>query len=127
MPRAVYCEPQVASLGLTEKEARDQGYDVRVGRFPYRGNGKALAIGATEGFVKLVSERKTGDILGYHILGANATEMVAEASLGATLETTPVELGYAVHAHPTLSEIVKEAALAVNGEAIHFYSPRREE
>jgi dihydrolipoamide dehydrogenase len=126
MPRAVYCEPQVASLGLTEAQAREQGIKVRVGRFPLRANGKALALGETEGFVKLVVDEDSRDIVGYHIIGHGATEMIAEASLGATLETTPAELGFAVHAHPTLSEVVREAALAVDGEAIHFYSPLRE-
>ena len=125
MPRAVYCEPQVASLGLTEAQAKEQGFKVRTGRFPLRGNGKALAIDATEGFVKLVVDEDTHDILGYHMVGANATEMIAEASLGSVLETTPAELGYAVHAHPTLSEAVHEAALAVSGESIHFYAPLR--
>ncbi len=125
MPRAVYCAPQVASLGLTEAQAREKGFKVRTGRFPIRANGKALAIGETEGFVKLVAEEGTGDILGYHMVGPNATEMIAEASLGSVLETTPTELGFAVHAHPTLSEAVHEAALAVSGESIHFYAPLR--
>jgi dihydrolipoamide dehydrogenase len=126
MPRAVYCEPQVASLGLTEAQAREQGMSVRVGRFPLRANGKALAQGETEGFVKLVVDQDSRAIVGYHMFGHGATEMIAEASLGATLETTPAELGFAVHAHPTLSEVVREAALAVDGESIHFYAPIRE-
>jgi dihydrolipoamide dehydrogenase len=126
MPRAVYCQPQVASLGLTEAQARERGIDVRVGRFPFRASGKALATGETEGFAKLVADRKTGEIVGYHVIGHGATEMLSEATLGAVLETTPKELGFAVHAHPTLSEIVKEAALAVSGESIHFYAPVRE-
>ena len=126
MPRAVYCQPQVASLGLSEAEARARGHNVRMGRFPFRANGKALAIGETEGMMKLVVDADTREVLGYHILGVGATEMIAEASLGAALETTPAELGYAVHAHPTLSEIVREAALAVSGEAVHFYSPARQ-
>jgi dihydrolipoamide dehydrogenase len=126
MPRAVYCSPQVASLGLTEAQARERGHKVRTGRFPLRANGKALAIGELEGFVKLVVDEDSHDILGYHLVGANATEMIAEASLGSVLETTPAELGYAVHAHPTLSEAVREAALAVTGEGIHFYAPSRQ-
>ena len=126
MPRAVYCQPQVASLGLSEAEARARGHNIRMGRFPFRANGKALAIGETEGMMKLVVDADTREVLGYHILGVGATEMIAEASLGAALETTPAELGYAVHAHPTLSEIVREAALAVSGEAVHFYSPARQ-
>ncbi len=125
MPRAVYCQPQVASLGLTEAQAREQGHNLRIGRFPFRANGKALAIGETEGFVKLVVDADSHDILGYHAIGHSATELIAEASLGSVLETTPAELGYAVHAHPTMSEVVREAALAVTGEAIHYYSPMR--
>ena len=125
MPRAVYCQPQVASLGITEAQARARGIDVVTGRFPFRASGKAMAIGETEGFVKLVVDKATRAVLGYHIIGHGATEMLGEASLGAMLETTPSELGYAVHAHPTLSEALKEAALAVTGDAIHFYSPRR--
>jgi dihydrolipoamide dehydrogenase len=126
MPRAVYCTPQVASLGLTEAQAKEQGFKVRTGRFPLRANGKALAIGALDGFVKLVVDDDSHDILGYHMVGENATEMINEASLGSVLETTPAELGYAVHAHPTLSEAVREAALAVSGESIHFYAPLRQ-
>jgi dihydrolipoamide dehydrogenase len=126
MPRAVYCEPQVASLGLTEAQAREKGINVRTGRYPMRANGKAIAVAETEGFVKLVVDDDSRDILGYHIVGANATEMIAEASLGAVLETTPAEIGYAVHAHPTLSEALHEAALAVSGESIHFFAPLRQ-
>ncbi len=122
MPRCTYCQPQVAGLGLTEAQAREQGIEVKVGTFPYRGNGKAIAIGRTEGLVKLVTDAATGEIVGYHIIGHDATELLAEATLGSALETTPRELGWAVHAHPTLSEVVKEAALAVDGEAIHFWT-----
>jgi dihydrolipoamide dehydrogenase len=125
MPRAVYCQPQVASLGITEAQARARGLDVLTGRFPFRANGKAMAIGETEGFVKLVVDASTRAVLGYHVVGHGATEMLGEASLGTVLETTPAELGYAVHAHPTLSEALKEAALAITGEAIHFYTPKR--
>jgi dihydrolipoamide dehydrogenase len=125
MPRAVYCQPQVASLGITEAQARARGLDVLTGRFPFRANGKAMAIGETEGFVKLVVDASTRAVLGYHVIGHGATEMLGEASLGTVLETTPAELGYAVHAHPTLSEALKEAALAITGEAIHFYTPKR--
>ncbi len=121
MPRAVYCQPQVASLGLTEAQARERGYEVATGRFPFRANGKAMALGETDGFVKIVADRRTGEILGYHMIGHNVTELLGEASLGSVLEATQAELAYAVHAHPTLSEALKEAALAVRGEAIHFY------
>ncbi len=125
IPRAVYCQPQVASLGLTEEQATERGYGVRAGRFPFRANGKAMATGDNEGFVKVVADKDSGQVLGFHIIGHNATEMLGEATISALLEATNVELGYAVHAHPTLSEAVKEAALAVTGEAIHFFSPVR--
>ena len=121
MPRCTYCQPQVASLGLTEAQARQSGIDVRVGTFPYRANGKATAIGRTEGLVKLVADAQTGDIVGYHFIGHDATELLVAATLGNALETTPRDLGSAVFAHPTLSEVVKEAALATSGEAIHFW------
>ncbi len=121
MPRCTYCQPQVASLGLTEAQARERGHEVKVGRFPFRANGKAQAIGASEGLVKLVVDAEYGEILGYHIIGAEATELLAEASLGGALEATSGELGWAVHAHPTLSEVVHEAALDVDGRAIHFW------
>ncbi len=122
MPRCTYCQPQVASLGLTEAQARERGIEVKTGSFPYRGNGKAIAMERTDGLVKLVVDAATNEIVGYHMIGQDATELLAEASLGSVLETTPRELGWAVHAHPTLSEIVKEAALAVSGEAIHFWT-----
>jgi len=125
IPRAVYCEPQVASLGITEAQARERGYDVKIGRFPFRASGKAMAVGHTEGFVKLVVDGATNAILGYHVIGHGATELIGEASLGAMLETTVKELGYAVHAHPTMSEALKEASLAVDREAIHFFATKR--
>jgi dihydrolipoamide dehydrogenase len=125
MPRAVYCQPQVASLGITEAQARTRGLEVLTARFPFRANGKAMAIGETDGFVKLVVDASSRAVLGYHVIGHGATEMLGEASLGTVLETTPAELGYAVHAHPTLSEALKEAALAISGEGIHFYTPKR--
>jgi dihydrolipoamide dehydrogenase len=125
MPRAVYCQPQVAGLGLTEAQAKGRGLDVVIGRFPFRASGKAMAMGDTEGFVKVVVDRESRAVLGYHMIGHGVTELLGEATLGAVLETTPVELGYAVHAHPTLSEALKEAALAVSGEAVHFFSPKR--
>ncbi len=126
IPRAVYCQPQIASQGLTEEQARERGLDVRASRFPFRGNGKAMAAGETEGFVKLVSERQTGAILGYHIVGHNATEILGEATIANAMNATNLDLADAVHAHPTLSEAVKEAALALNGEAIHFFSQPRD-
>lgn len=120
MPRCTYCQPQVASCGLTEAQAREGGHEVKVGRFPFRANGKAAAIGAGEGFVKLVTDAESGEILGCHIIGAEATELIAEAGLA--IGRTAEELGRTVHAHPTLSEAVKEAALAAQGRGIHFWS-----
>ena len=125
MPRAVFCQPQVASLGITEAQARARGNDVLTARFPFRASGKAMAIGQTEGFVKLVVDRDSRAVLGYHMIGQGVSELLGEASLGTVLETTPSELGYAVHPHPTLSEALREAAQAVTGEAVHFFSPKR--
>lgn len=120
MPRATYCQPQVGSVGLTEAQARERGHEVKIGRFPFRANGKAVAAEHTDGLVKVVADARTGELLGVHLVGPDATELLAEATLGVALESTPRELGWLVHAHPTLSEAVKEAALAVDGEAIHF-------
>ncbi len=119
MPRATYCIPQVASFGLTEKEAREQGYDVKVGKFPLQASGKALAIGDSNGMIKLVVEGRAGEIIGAHMIGPEVTELLAEVSMVRLLEGTTLELGWMVHAHPTISEALKEAALAANGQAIH--------
>ena len=98
---------------------------MRTGRFPFRANGKSMAIGETDGFVKIVADNATtGQILGWHIIGHNATEMLGEATLATVLEATTAELSYAVHAHPTLAEAIKEAAQAASGEAIHFFTRR---
>jgi len=119
LPRCTYCQPQVASTGLTEKQAREQGIDVRVGKFPFRGTGKAVAIGEYEGMVKLVTNAGTGEVVGAHMIGPDVTELIAEVGMLKLLEGTNAELGALTHAHPTLSEAVKEAGLAVDGEAIH--------
>ncbi|HLW59091.1 MAG TPA: dihydrolipoyl dehydrogenase [bacterium] len=119
MPRATYSIPQVASCGLTEREARERGHDVAVGRFPFAGNARAAILGHREGFVKIVSDRALGEILGVHLVGPEVTELLPEGVLGKTLEATVLEIGQAVHAHPTLSEAVKEAALAALGRAVH--------
>jgi dihydrolipoamide dehydrogenase len=119
MPRATYCQPQVASIGFTEEAATGAGRTVKVGRFPFRANGKALALGDYEGFVKVIIDAQTEEFLGVHLVGPDVTELLGEVSLARTLEATPVELGLAVHPHPTLSEVIKEAALAARGEAIH--------
>ena len=120
VPSCTYCDPEVASVGLTEAKAREEGYDVRVGKFPFSASGKARIIGEEEGFVKIVSEKKYDEILGVHIIGPHATDLIAEASLALTLEATPWEIGLATHAHPTLSEIIGETAMAVDGRSINF-------
>ena len=120
IPGCVYCQPQVASVGLTEKDAIAAGHDVRVGRFPFAASGKARAIGETEGLVKLVFEAQYGELLGASIVGSEATEMIAELGLARTLEATHDELLQTVHAHPTLSEAVMEAAGEALGEAINI-------
>lgn len=120
MPRATYCSPQVASFGLTEVQARERGHEVKVGRFPFTASGKALALGESDGLVKLVFDAKTGALLGAHLIGPDVTELLAEASMTQLLEGTSEEMGWMVHSHPTLSETLKEAALAADGQAIHI-------
>jgi dihydrolipoamide dehydrogenase len=120
MPRATYCQPQVTSFGYTEKEAIDMGYSVKVGRFPFRANGKALALGEGEGLVKIVVDGNSGEIIGAHMIGTEVTEMLPELTMTSLLEGSVKELGWLVHSHPTLSEAVKEAALAAEGQAIHI-------
>jgi dihydrolipoamide dehydrogenase len=119
MPRATYSIPQVASCGLTEREARERGHNVGVGRFPFTGNARAAILGRREGLVKIVTDRTLGEILGIHMVGPEVTELLPEGVLGKALEATVLEIGQAVHAHPTLSEAVKEAALAALGRAVH--------
>ncbi len=120
MPRCTYCHPQVASIGLTEAKAREAGYEVKVGKFPFQANGKALGLGEREGFVKIVMDAKYHEILGVHMVGPEVTELLPELSLARMLELTPEEIGRNVHAHPTLSETIMEAAHAALGHAIHI-------
>jgi dihydrolipoamide dehydrogenase len=120
MPRAIYCEPQVASFGMTEAQAKDQGIETQIGRFPFSASGKAIALGRTEGIIKLVIDPEIGEILGAHMIGPEVTELLAELSMTKLLEGTTTELGWLVHPHPTISETLKEAALDSNGEAIHI-------
>lgn len=120
IPGCTYCQPQVASIGLTEAKAKEEGYDVKIGKFPYSASGKAGAIGEREGFVKIIFDAKYGEILGAHIIGAEATEMIAEIGLAKSLEATYETILRTVHAHPTLSEMVMEAAGQAYGEAIHI-------
>jgi dihydrolipoamide dehydrogenase len=120
MPRATYCQPQVASFGLTEAQAKEKGYQVKVGRFNFQANGKALGLGDYAGFVKLVVDAKYGEILGAHMIGPEVTELLPELTLAHMLELTPAEIARNVHAHPTISEALMEAAHGAEGSAIHI-------
>lgn len=120
VPSATYCDPEVASVGISEAKARERGYDVRVGKFPWTALGKAKIIGATEGFVKVVSEAKYGEILGVHIVGPHATDLIAEACVAMSAEATVDELIHTIHAHPTLAEGIHEAAHGVHGSYLHI-------
>ncbi|MGO9057138.1 MAG: dihydrolipoyl dehydrogenase [Candidatus Binataceae bacterium] len=120
IPACVYCEPEVATIGMTEAAAKAAGIEVKVGKFPFRANGKAVAVNHVEGFVKLVAGKKYGEVLGCQIIGHGATDMIAEVALGKTLEATTLEFGRTSHPHPTISEAIMEAALAADGEAINF-------
>jgi dihydrolipoamide dehydrogenase len=120
IPGCTYCRPQVASVGLTEARAKEQGHEVRVGRFPFVGNGKAIAMGEPEGMVKVVFDKTTGALLGAHMIGAEVTEMIQGYAIARTLESTEVELMHTVFPHPTVSETMHEAVLDAYGRAIHF-------
>jgi dihydrolipoamide dehydrogenase len=120
MPRCTYCHPQVASLGLTEAQARERGREIKVGKFPFIANGKALGLGERDGFVKIIADAKYGEILGAHLVGAEVTELLPELELARTWELTTDEIARSVHPHPTLSEALMEAAEAVNGQSIHY-------
>lgn len=120
MPRATYCQPQIASFGLTEAQARERGYSVKVGRFPFQANGKALGLGDYAGWVKLVVDEKYGEILGASMIGPEVTELLPELTLAQMMELTPAEIARNVHAHPTLSETLMEAAHGAEGHAIHI-------
>ncbi len=115
-----YCHPQIASVGLTEKAAKEQGYKIKVGRFPFMANGKAVALGEPEGLVKTIFDEKTGELLGAHMIGAEVTEMIQGYAVGKTLETTEAELMHTIFPHPTLSEMMHESVLDAYGKAIHF-------
>ncbi len=120
IPGCTYCHPQVASVGLTEAKAKEQGYKVKVGRFPFIGNGKAIALGEPEGLVKTIFDEKTGELLGAHMIGAEVTELIQGYGIAKTLETTEAELMHTIFPHPTLSEMMHESVLAAYGKAIHF-------
>jgi len=118
IPRCVYTRPEAASIGFTEREAKERGYEVKTGKFPFQAIGKSLVHGSRDGFVKVIADAKTNDILGVHMIGTHVTELIAEASLAQMLDATPWEVGQTIHPHPTLSEIMGEAMLAVDGKSI---------
>ena len=120
VPSCTYCRPQVASIGLTEAKARENGREDSVGKFPFTASGKAVALGETDGFIKVVADKATGELLGVHIIGPEATEIIHEFAVGRTLEATLEEIIHTIHAHPTLSEAALEATLAALGQAIHI-------
>jgi dihydrolipoamide dehydrogenase len=120
IPGCTYCRPQIASVGMTERGAKAAGREVRVGRFPYVGNGKAIALGENEGLIKTVFDANTGELLGAHMIGAEVTELIQGFAIARTLETTEAELMETVFPHPTLSEMMHEAVLDAYGRVIHF-------
>ena len=120
MPRCTYCSPQIASIGITEEEAKDQKLSYEVGKVPFQVAGKSIAINSFNGFAKIISDKETGEVLGAHLIGAEATEMIGEIGMLKYLEGTTEELHRLTHAHPTLSEVIKEAAASTHNKAIHF-------
>jgi len=120
IPSNTYCSPEVASMGMTEDEAKAAGYELKIGKFPFSASGKASASGDNDGFVKLIFDAKYGELLGAHMIGANVTEMVAELILAKTAEATAHEIIKSIHPHPTMSEAVMEAAAAAYDEVIHI-------
>jgi dihydrolipoamide dehydrogenase len=120
IPNVTYCHPEVASVGMTELQAKDSGHEIDIGSFPFSANGRARTAGETEGFVKVIRDRKYGELLGAHIVGSNASELIAEFVVGRHLETTVEEMDAAIHPHPTLSEAIGEAALSALGRALHI-------
>jgi dihydrolipoamide dehydrogenase len=119
-PRATYCRPEIASIGLTQQQCEEKGLDIKVGKVPFQAIAKAIIGGEYEGFAKVIASKATDDTLGIHIIGPHATDLIAEASVAFTLEATPWEIGGSTHAHPTLSEVLGEAAMAVDGRSINF-------
>jgi dihydrolipoamide dehydrogenase len=120
IPGCTYCSPQVASVGLTETKARDAGHDIRVGKFPFIGNGKAIALGEPDGLIKTIFDKKTGQLLGAHMVGAEVTELIQGFVIAMNLETTEAELIESIFPHPTLSEMMHESVLAAYGQVIHI-------
>jgi dihydrolipoamide dehydrogenase len=120
IPSCTYCHPEVASVGLTEAKAKEEGYEIKVGKFPFSASGKASAAGAKEGFVKVIYDAKYGELLGGHLIGYNVTEMIAELVTAKKLETTGHEILKAIHPHPTMSEAIMEATAEAYDECIHL-------
>jgi dihydrolipoamide dehydrogenase len=120
VPRCIYSSPEAASVGITEQQAKDRGFDVKIGKFPFKAIGKALVHGESDGFVKIVADKASDDILGIHMIGPHVTDLISEAGLAKVLDATPWEVASLVHPHPSLSEVMGEAALAVDGKAIHM-------
>jgi dihydrolipoamide dehydrogenase len=120
IPGCTYSHPQIASIGLTEEKAKAEGHTLKIGRFPYRANGKAIALGEPEGLVKTIYDAKTGELLGAHMLGAEVTELVQGFAIGKTLETTEAEMMHTIFPHPTLSEMMHESTLDAYGKVIHY-------
>lgn len=120
VPKCVYSYPELASIGLTETDANERGYTLKIGKFPFKAIGKALVNGETDGFVKIISDEQTNDILGIHMVGPHVTDLIGEASLAKLLDATPWEISKAIHPHPSLNEVLVESALAVDNRAIHF-------
>ena len=117
--KCVYSNPEVASVGLTENQAKEKGFNVKVGKFSFKGIGKALVLGDNNGFVKIVADQESDDILGIHMIGPHVTDLISEAGLAKVLDATPWEISHTIHPHPSLSEAIGEAALAVEGKALH--------
>jgi dihydrolipoamide dehydrogenase len=120
IPGCTYCRPQIASVGLSEAKAKEAGHAIKVGRFPFIGNGKAIALGDAEGMIKTIFDAKTGELLGAHMIGAEVTELIQGYGIAKTLETTEVDLMHTVFPHPTLSEMMHESVLDAYDRAIHF-------
>jgi len=120
IPGCTYCQPQVASIGLTEKKAKEAGYEVKVGKFPFLGNSKATILGSHEGFIKVVADEKYGEVLGVHIIASSASDLIAEAAVAMEFKASAEDIARICHAHPSLSEATKEAALAVDKRTLNF-------
>lgn len=120
VPKCIYSSPEIASVGWTEQEAKEKGLNLKIGKFPFRAVGKALVYGQSDGFVKLIVDRDTDDVLGVHMIGPHVTDMISEAGLARFLDAASWEVAHAIHPHPTLSEALGEAAFSVDGKAIHL-------